>query len=92
MNKNVEWINSTGAWAFYIALIFVGWAVTCLFVDPGAACTMCFVALPCSTTTVAVLLGTLSLLLDYRNGMDICPPGARRGLIPPAALVQGVAD
>lgn len=39
MNKNVEWINSTGAWAFYIALIFAGWAVTCLFVDPGMAWT-----------------------------------------------------
>lgn len=26
-NKNVEWISSPGAWAFYVGLVFLGWLV-----------------------------------------------------------------
>lgn len=36
VNKNVEWINSRGAWTFYIALILLNWLVLSTVMNPGA--------------------------------------------------------
>ena len=35
VNKNVEWINSRGAWTFYIALILLNWMVLSTVMNPG---------------------------------------------------------
>lgn len=35
VNKNVEWINSRGAWTFYIALILLNWIVLSTVMNPG---------------------------------------------------------
>jgi ORMDL family len=39
LNKNTNWLNSKGAWAWYISLILTSWAVVSAFVDPGMAWT-----------------------------------------------------
>lgn len=39
VNKNTNWLSSTGAWAFYVGLIALLWLVVSLFVDPGLAWT-----------------------------------------------------
>lgn len=39
VNKNVEWINSRGAWTFYIALILLNWLVLSTVMTPGYAWT-----------------------------------------------------
>lgn len=40
MNKNVEWISSPGAWAFYVGLLVFGWLAISFFVDSGLAWTI----------------------------------------------------
>lgn len=39
INKNTDWLNSKGVWAWYLGLIIIGWAVTSAFIDPGLAWT-----------------------------------------------------
>lgn len=39
VNKNTNWLSSTGAWAFYVGLIALLWLLVSLFVDPGLAWT-----------------------------------------------------
>ena len=38
-NKNVEWLNATGAWTFIVTLILLTWLVLSLVVDAGMAWT-----------------------------------------------------
>ncbi len=40
VNKNVEWVSSKGAWAFYIGLLVLGWLAISVFVDSGLAWTI----------------------------------------------------
>ena len=35
VNKNVEWINSKGAWTFYMALIVLNWILLSTVMSPG---------------------------------------------------------
>jgi hypothetical protein len=39
VNKNTNWLDSTGAWAFYVGLIAILWLVLSLFVEGGLAFT-----------------------------------------------------
>lgn len=39
INRNTNWLNSKGAWAWYFGLILTTWAIISAFVDPGLAWT-----------------------------------------------------
>ncbi len=39
LNKNTTWLNESGAWTFYVVIIFLSYLVTCSFVDVGLAWT-----------------------------------------------------
>lgn len=46
VNKNVEWINSKGAWTFYLALILLNWLLLSTVMSPGehrVVCSDCLV-------------------------------------------------
>jgi len=61
VNKNTNWLNSTGAWAFYAGLIALLWLILSLFADPGIA-----------WTWVHVIHGLLSFyLLHWVKGSPI---------------------
>lgn len=61
VNKNTNWLSSTGAWAFYVSLIALLWLIISLFVDPGLA-----------WTWVHVIHGVLSFyLLHWVKGSPI---------------------
>ena len=54
VNKNVEWINSRGAWTFYIALILLNWMVLSTVMNPGKSKLLHLFHLHCSILTIGV--------------------------------------
>ena len=54
VNKNVEWINSKGAWTFYLALILLNWLLLSTVMSPGEQHTVC-ISLPSRSTLLQPL-------------------------------------
>lgn len=74
VNKNVEWINSRGAWTFYIALILLNWMVLSTVMKPGESKSLQLFHLHFSTLTIGSTLTNTWIATSCENCVDVSGP------------------